>query len=141
MGADRQVASFKTAHNARGPVTSTLHFRRTMHHVAVGAQLLPGGDQLVADRALLRVIVVQPVHVRLDGVARAKGLAALGTRVGGVEVVPLHVVGQVGERGVLVLAHDAGPGDGARVVAVLRRHGRDDAVQLCNRERGSSCHT
>lgn len=101
-----------------------------MLNVAVRPEELPGREHEVADGAALRVVVVQPVDVRLDGVPRPEHFLAFGTRVVGVEVVPLDVVCEVGHGGVPVLANHAHPEDGPRLVAVLDRHRRDQLVQL-----------
>ena len=102
-----------------------------MLNAAVGAQELTRGEHQVAHLAPLRVVVVQSVDVRLDCVPRPEHLVALGAGVVGVQVVALNVVGEVGHRGVAVLADRTHPEHRpGRLVPLLGRHCRDQFVKV-----------
>ena len=57
-------------------------------------------------------------------------LVALWTGVGGIEVVALDMVVEVGEGGAPVLAHDTGPAHHPRLVPVLGGHRRDQVIHV-----------
>ena len=93
-----------------------------MFDITMGSQKLPRRYCFLTNRTLLGIIIMKSIDMRFYCMPRPEHLAALGTPVAGVEVVPLDMVGQVGEGGVLVLADNTHPGHGPRLVPIFGGH-------------------